>query len=199
MAKTKFYAVKNGKMPGIYTTWADCQKQVIGFSSAVYKSFPTREEAEAYMKPAAKVSSKPDDERVIIYVDGSFDVSTGKFSYGMVVLNEGKELTFNKAFDEPSLSSMRNVAGEIQGSMAAMHYCLENGIDDVIIYYDYEGIAKWALHEWKANKDGTKAYSEYYDSIKDKLKVEFRHVKGHSGDKYNDMVDMLAKQALGIA
>lgn len=198
MAKTKFYAVKNGKVPGIYKTWAECQKQVMGFSSAVYKSFPTYEEAEAYMKPAEKVSDKPDDERVQIYVDGSFDVSTGRFSYGMVVLKEGKELTFNKAFDEPSLSSMRNVAGEIQGSMAAMRYCLENGIDDVIIYYDYEGIAKWALHEWKANKEGTKAYAEYYDSIKDKLTVEFRHVKGHSGDKYNDMVDMLAKQALGI-
>jgi ribonuclease HI len=94
------------------------------------------------------------------------------------------------------MADMRNVSGEIYGSMAAMKWCLDNGVTDVVIYYDYEGIAKWALHEWKANKKGTQAYAAYYDSIKSKLNVEFRKVKGHSGDKYNDMVDGLAKGAL---
>jgi len=42
----KFYAVKKGKTPGIYKTWPDCQKQVKGFSGAVYKSFTSLEEAE---------------------------------------------------------------------------------------------------------------------------------------------------------
>jgi len=40
-----FYAVKNGLQPGIYTNWADCKKQVDGFTSAKYKKFPTRAEA----------------------------------------------------------------------------------------------------------------------------------------------------------
>ena len=33
---------------------------------------------------------------------------------------------------------------------------------------------------------------------KKSVHIEFRKVKGHSNDKYNDMVDELAKEALGI-
>jgi len=43
MAK-KFYAVKTGRTPGVYGTWADCKAQVDGYSGAVYKSFPTAAE-----------------------------------------------------------------------------------------------------------------------------------------------------------
>lgn len=201
MAKVKFYAVKVGRTPGIYKTWADCQKQTSGFPSAVFKSFPTMEQAEEYMNGSTAAASGAEDDtdiKVKIYVDGSYDNNTGMFSYGMVVLRDGEEITGYKAFKDPALAQMRNVAGEIKGSMAAMQYCIDNGITDVMIYYDYEGISKWALGEWKANKDGTKEYVGFYNSVKDKLNVRFVHVKGHSGDKYNEMVDHLAKKALGL-
>ena len=45
----KYYAVKVGFKPGIYTTWSECSCQVNGFPGAEYKSFTTREEAEAYL------------------------------------------------------------------------------------------------------------------------------------------------------
>ena len=48
MAK-KFYAVKAGRTPGIYETWSDCEKQVKGFGGAIYKSFPTKSEAQAFI------------------------------------------------------------------------------------------------------------------------------------------------------
>lgn len=202
MAKVKFYAVKSGRVPGIYRTWAECQQQVTGYSSAVYKSFPTMEQAEAYINgdtAASAGSESVDDIKVKIYVDGSFDIESHMFSYGMVILSDGNEITDNKAFNDPELAAMRNVAGEIKGSMAAMQYCIDNGISEVAVYYDYEGISKWALKEWKATKEGTKEYVRFYDSIKDRLKVHFVHVKGHSGDAYNEMADKLAKEALGLA
>ena len=202
MAK-KYYAVKAGRTPGIYESWDDCKRQVMGFTSAVYKSFKTIAEAEAFMAAASNIreGDAAEDENIMkIYVDGSFDKRTGRFSYGLVIPPFGgrEEYRDCKAFDDPALAEMRNVAGEINGSMAAMRYCIENGITDVLIYYDYEGIAKWALHEWKANKEGTKAYAAYYDSVKDRLNVRFCKVRGHSGDKYNDIADALAKQALGL-
>ena len=49
MAK-KFYAVKIGKTPGIYETWAECQNQIHGFSGAVYKGFATKEEAVEFLE-----------------------------------------------------------------------------------------------------------------------------------------------------
>ena len=93
---------------------------------------------------------------------------------------------------------MRNVAGEIKGSEVAIKYAISKGIKAIKIYHDYEGIAKWCTGEWKANKEGTIAYKKFYDSIKEKIHVEFVKVKGHSGDKYNDVADMLAKQAAGV-
>lgn len=45
-SKKKFYVVWHGVEPGIYTAWDKCQQQIKGFDGAVYKSFPSRKEAE---------------------------------------------------------------------------------------------------------------------------------------------------------
>lgn len=196
----KYYAVKNGREPGIYTTWPECQAQVSGYSGAVYKSFSTMEEANAFINDTPAVQAPTEnDTRLKIYVDGSFDVKTNRFSYGMAVIySDGSIVKVSQAFDDPDYAEMRNVAGEIHGAMAAIKYCARNYIRDVIIYHDYDGIAKWPLREWQANKKGTQEYVEFYDRYKNLVNVEFRHVKGHSNDTYNDLVDSLAKQALGL-
>lgn len=194
---TKYYAVKAGKKIGIFLTWEECKEQVNGFSGASYKSFTSKEEAENFLNSGIK-KTVPDKSGVIAYVDGSYHMHTKEFSYGMVILKDGKEYCFSEKFEDPELALMRNVAGEIMGAKAAMEYALQQGIKSLIIYHDYEGIAKWCLNEWKTNKEGTKKYKEFYDSIKDKIQIQFVKVKGHSNDKYNDMADRLAKDALGI-
>lgn len=35
-----------GRVPGIYGSWSECQRQVIGFPRNSYQSYPTRAEAE---------------------------------------------------------------------------------------------------------------------------------------------------------
>lgn len=47
---TKYYAVRRGFRPGIYTTWGECDEMVRGFSGAVFKAFRTREEAERFIQ-----------------------------------------------------------------------------------------------------------------------------------------------------
>lgn len=212
----KFYAVKVGKIPGIYNTWDDCKVQVEGFPGATYKSFKTAAEAADYMgwnnnNNDTKKVETPKKEQVdkvvdegnqpvdgTAYVDGSYNTATGEYSYGVVMFHDGKELHFSEKFDDAELATMRNVAGEIKGAEAAMTYAYENGLKELYIYHDYEGIAKWPLRQWQANKEGTIAYREFYDRIVNKVKVHFVKVKGHSGDKYNDEADRLAKEALGI-
>ncbi|WVR08357.1 hypothetical protein IAU60_005412 [Kwoniella sp. DSM 27419] len=46
MPKAKFYAVRVGRRPGVYTTWSEAEKQVIGFPGAVHKSFPNYQAAK---------------------------------------------------------------------------------------------------------------------------------------------------------
>ena len=200
MAKVKFYAVKIGRTPGIYNTWDECREQVDGFSGAEYKSFPSKDDALIYLNGNTQaVSGTDDDPRVKIYVDGSYDEKTNRFSYGMIVIYpNGETITDAKTYDDLEMAAMRNVAGEILGATAAIEYCVKAGIKDVVIYHDYEGIAKWPRREWKANKTGTIAYVDYYEKNKDQVSVEFRHVKGHSGNKYNEIADKLAKSALGL-
>ncbi|MBR1740809.1 MAG: RNase H, partial [Lachnospiraceae bacterium] len=62
----------------------------------------------------------------------------------------------------------------------------------------YEGIAKWCNGAWKTNKEGTKAYRAFYEEMAKGMEIRFEKVRGHSGDKYNDMADHLARQALGL-
>ncbi|WEW61795.1 ribonuclease H family protein [Emydomyces testavorans] len=45
----KFYAVKDGFKPGIYHSWNECLSQVKGFKGAVFQSFPTLAEANAFL------------------------------------------------------------------------------------------------------------------------------------------------------
>ena len=52
----------------------------------------------------------------------------------------------------PEMASMRNVAGEIEGAMAAISYAEQNGIQELTIYYDYIGIENWPTGKWNANE-----------------------------------------------
>ena len=42
---SKIYAVRKGRIPGIYYSWKECEQQVKGFSGAEYKGFLTEKEA----------------------------------------------------------------------------------------------------------------------------------------------------------
>ncbi len=61
MAAKKFYAVKVGRQTGLFTNWADCKAQVQGYSGAVYKSFPTLQEAQQYLwgEPETVAAAQP--------------------------------------------------------------------------------------------------------------------------------------------
>lgn len=196
MAK-KFYAVKEGRVPGIYYTWDECKKQVTGYSGAVYKGFETKEEAMGFIGIGQKKKHEEKCE-VTAYTDGSYNVKTKRFSLGAVLFHNGETLTYSEAFSDEEMASMRNVAGELKAALYAMEYCIQNHASSLEICYDYEGVEKWCTGEWKANKEWTVNYREYYNSIKDKLNITFTKIKGHSGNKYNDMADKLAKEALGI-
>lgn len=221
MAK-KFYAVRKGYNTGIYENWDECKKQVNGFSGAEYKSFPSLNEAKEYMGNKVQTNDimfeqnksitvhkdnkikkdevyiKPKDTEAVAYVDGSYDSKTKRFSCGVVMFHLGNEQHFSESFDDAELAEMHNVAGEIKGAEKAMQFCYEKGVKSLTIYHDYEGIAKWCIGEWQARKTGTKAYKAFYNLVSEKVQIQFIKVKGHSGDKYNDLADQLAKEALGI-
>lgn len=207
----KYYAVKRGRTTGVFTSWPECQNSVTGYPGAAFKSFKTEEEAWSFVNSGNGNTQQDnfseeelekriaDNNKVTAFVDGSYDDSKKEYSYGLVALGIGKVYEDYCADFEPITVEMRNVAGEILGAVTAMEYCLENNIGELDLYYDYEGIEKWATGEWKCNKVKTKEYKSFVDSIKNKLKITFHKVPAHTGVAYNERADMLAKKALGIS
>ena len=199
----KFYAVRKGKKEGIYNTWDECKQNVTGYPGAEYKGFTNKKEAENYLNNVVQaVIEKHKDINVtgtsgaVAYVDGSFNSETKEFSYGAVIFWEGKEYQFSDKFNDEKLAEMHNVAGELKGSEKAIEFAIENKISNLSIYHDYEGIAKWCTGEWQAKKEGTRAYKSFCENAKKSVNIEFVKVKAHSGDKYNELADKLATEAM---
>lgn len=203
MPKKLFYAVKVGRSPGIYSKWKDAEPQVKGFKDAVYQKFKTLPEAEKFMFGTA-LDEANENKRIEsvedvfeIYVDGSYnDKKPDCYASAIVVLKNGVVIdTFSKLSEGPA-SEMRNVAGELSAACRAFKYCFEEGIGRVTIYHDYEGIAAWCTEKWKTNNQYTKKYKAYYDEMSKYIEISFEKVKGHSGNKFNNLADALAKKAL---
>lgn len=114
MAK-KYYVVWKGRQPGIFTDWATCKKQVDKFAGARYKSFPTKEEAEAAFSggraPAGTSPSKSSPARrrsgqsvktysadevaaveadIKIFTDGGCEPNPGQAGSGVAVYRDEK-------------------------------------------------------------------------------------------------------------
>ena len=209
MAKKKIYAVRKGKTTGIFYSWDECSASVNGYPGAEYKSFTTKEEANSYLGNsfAVQIEEEKKDQKntalhgtestLTAYVDGSFDPSIGKYAFGCILLTpEGEIIRESGNGQDPESLAIRNVAGEMLGAMYAVQWAINHGYPSLTIYYDYEGIAKWAQGDWKAKNKRTQQYAEFMNSKRSYIQLTFQKVKAHSGDHYNEEVDKLAKSAL---
>ncbi len=191
----KYYAIKGDDYKNIVLSWDEAKKIISQVSHPKYKSFSTEEEAKAFLDDVSV------DDNVIepkCYIDGSFNEANNEYSFGGILILNGKEYEFKRKFFEDEYSEFRNVSGEIRGASYIINYCLNRGIKKLHIFYDYIGIEKWYLGEWKANTTIAQRYVDFANSVKDKIEVVFHKVKSHTNNKYNDRADILAKEALGI-
>ena len=133
---------------------------------------------------------------MIAYTDGSYrKKANGDYGIGWsYVILDGDTVVHEAYGSYNEYKEQRNVGGEIYAVVQLVLYCEEHGIKDVEIHHDYVGVGAWVLGNWKCKQELTRRYKEFMDDSP--LDITFVHVDGHSGNKWNDYVDKLAK--LGV-
>ena len=127
-----------------------------------------------------------------IDVDGSYQ--NGVTTYGCVIRKNGKVIKeLSGIVDEVEVDGSYQVAGEIKAVKEAVNWCLENSINDITIYHDYNGLEMWAKGIWKTKKPVSKSYSEFMRIVS--IKINWVKIESHTGVKWNEYDDKLAKNA----
>src|SRR5690554_3204715 len=161
MAKKKrFYVVWKGVVPGVYSTWDECKKNVQGFENALYKSFGFHEEAkharaENHWKhlngknskktsQKAGVDSPNSSEKIIkdsIAVDAACSGNPGLLEYRGVYVADGVEI-----FHVGPLEEGTNNIGEFLAIVHALAL-LKNDNKNTPIYSDSVNAIKWVARK----------------------------------------------------
>ena len=127
-----------------------------------------------------------------VWVDGSF--TDNSYSAGILIYDKDRsfERRFSYNFPNGLFMEMNNVAGELQATMIGVEWAIRHGAETVNLYYDYQGIEKWATGAWKAYRKGTILYREFMKKALSMTNINFHKVKGHSGNQGNEIADRLA-------
>jgi ribonuclease HI len=149
MPKQKYYVVWKGRKPGIFTSWAESEKQVKGFAGAQYKAFNTLKEAEsAYQsryeafkgKPASHGKWREASVKPIlpsVCVDAACSGSPGKLEYRGVFTELETEIFHFGPFPDGT-----NNVGEFLAIVHALTWMSKNG-SLLPVYSDSQNAISW--------------------------------------------------------
>lgn len=165
------------------------------------------EAAAAAPESAQSASSGPSAESgdgIVVYTDGSCSGNPGRGGWGAVILADGKEKRMSGGEKLTTNNRM-----ELMGAIEALEAILDDrNLRDrhITMYCDSQyvknGIQTW-IKGWKKNgwrtstKEPVKNQDLWVelDETVQKLSIEWKWVKGHAGNKYNEICDELAVAA----
>ncbi len=140
-----------------------------------------------------------------IYTDGGCSGNPGPGAWAYVVI-EGADL-LTQAYGSEALTTNNRM--ELMAVIKALEAVMNDGVRDrrIIVHTDSQyvqkGISAWIL-KWKANgwrtstKEPVKNQDLWrrLDENANALSVEWRWVKGHAGDEYNELCDRLTQKGI---
>lgn len=212
----KYYAVKNGRIPGIYNTWEECKLQIHRFSGAKYKSFVDICDANAFMsdsnvtkdfKLVEKYTKKTlDTNDLHVYTDGSHIKGGGYIGYGAYCEYKSVKYYLSGSINDSILSDygindnkISNPTAEFL-AFAEVIKILSTVNIKIVFFIDYIGVANWMSGRWKTKASYIKKIKDITkDRIeKNNLLITIKHVSGHSGNYGNNQADLMAKSKTDI-
>ena len=204
-----FYAVKNGRKPGIYKTWEECLAQVNGYPGALYKGFHSLVDAETFLKAgdhfqlsgSLPVSGNKvaNPKKVAIYTDGASIGNPGPGGYGIVMIY-GKHRKEAKGGFRLTTNNRMELMAALVGLGMLNTKC------SVTIYTDSQylvdamtkgWVKRWRANGWKTMENKKVANIDLWKQLleqNDKHIVAFEWIRGHQGNKENERCDQLSTQ-----
>lgn len=213
----KFYAVKKGRKTGIFTTWAECQKQVSGFPKAEFKSFISKQEADNWLK---EIKSSNENRRksysVIVYTDGG-SRNHGNKKGEHVKKNDKAAWAYLIKYQGSIISNTDGEYGSTNNRMEIM--ALKKALLDlkqrelqnekILVVLDskyvLDAITKRWLQSWEKNgwktSAGTgvknkKLWMEISRLLPEFPNLDYQWTKGHANDEGNNLVDELLNKTM---
>jgi ribonuclease HI len=173
MGKIKFYVVWKGIKPGIYNTWQECSAQITGFTGALYKSFPSIEEAERalnhnpyqHIGKVEKINPAiPKTQKKIIRnsfcVDAAWNTKTKDMEYRGVLTQTGEEIFRRGPFPDST-----NNIGEFLAIVHALAL-LQKSKNKMPVYSDSHTAIVWVKNKRANTKlERTNNNTELFDLI----------------------------------
>lgn len=148
----KFYTVRKGRKPGVYSTWAECEAQVKGFKGAEFKSFESKSIAEHALIHGWNIGAKPEKTsgsqekglaepldyiKESISVDAACSGNPGEMEYQGVDTETGEQLFSSRVYPVGT-----NNLGEFLAVVHALRYLHEKG-SDMPVYSDSVSAIAW--------------------------------------------------------
>ena len=140
------------------------------------------------------------NNKVIIYTDGACSGNPGKGGWGAVLIHQGNEkylsgydkmTTNNKMELTATIESLKSIKTKSKIELYTDSQYVKNGINSWII--------NWKKNGWKTASKKPVANKELWialDECAAKHEVIWFWVKGHAGNKYNEIADELAVKAM---
>lgn len=199
-----YYAVKIGKRPGIYLSWDKCKEVVNGFPGAIFKKFPTEEEALEFIGVKEKIILTIINQSPLLppivppVVDEKksetffFDGSCIKEIAGGACYFPRLKKVFYARLDGKGTSSR----GELLGLLLGLKYGPLTDTLHIVGDSTYAMNQASGAHKTKANHDLVKKIHERVSTFK---KVTYEHVYSHKGIEANEICDIYAKKATSLS
>ena len=149
---------------------------------------------------------------MIIYTDGSAHPNPGPGGFGVIVLDNDEKLLYN--YNRQFKNKVTNNEMELKAILYSfLNYGINinnplygfNNYDIPIVYSDSnycvqtfnEWMFNWARNGWiKSDKnipENLDLIQAYYNWYQKGYRIDLRKVKGHAGNRGNELVDKLAK------
>ena len=134
-----------------------------------------------------------------IYTDGSCLGNPGKGGWAAIIINDGKKTRINGSKKNTTNNQMELLAPIIALNKISKGSKVQIFTDSK---YVKSGITEW-IHNWKkngwktANKKQVKNKDLWteLDALSKKFDIKWNWVKAHSTDKFNNEVDLIARDA----